>query len=254
MSQEQKPPFLKAIEYIPVITSIIIVLGCLRLVAFYGLFGVSIFDYTEFSDFLSQGISDLFKIIFYSVLGLCIPVFEKRNPFKSEIKNGIIDEETRRQNANKFFTLLEYLILSVGIAIFIENVVRYLKTKQFGTYEQLYLIGGLIYPFVAFICVHLCRIYLKYSYNVNKSVIVFLALMSIDFTGSFWSSFNLGLSVKYEQKNVGDSVIMEKDTLISTKDYYYIGQTKNYIFFHNEQKNNNDIFPKSKVAKMTFFH
>ncbi len=72
--------------------------------------------------------------------------------------------------------------------------------------------------------------------------------------GSLWASNVSALSVKYQQENINESITIDKVIHISTKDYYYIGQTKAYVFFHNEKNNTNDIFQKSQVSKMTLSH
>ena len=50
---------------------------------------------------------------------------------------------------------------------------------------------------------------------------------------------------------IGNSIIFKNRLVKSTKHYYYIGQTKNYVFFHNDTSNVTDIFPARFVSKLT---
>lgn len=255
MIQETKSPFLKALEYIPLITGITIVLGCLRLVAYYSIFSINIFDYTELSDFISQGLLDLLKIIASIVLGLSIPTFKKVNPFKYEMPDGVPNEDIKKNNADKFLTLLEYLILGIGVILLTSTLVLFIKTRVFDSYEQRSFAGDIGYLILTFFGVQFGRMFLRYTNTpTNKVILVFIPVVSFYFAGSLWSSYESGLATKYKQKNVGEIIVLDNETLSSTKDYYYVGQTKSYVFFHNEIKNTNDIFQRSQVKKMTLSH
>ncbi|WP_394772509.1 hypothetical protein [Mucilaginibacter sp.] len=144
-----------------------------------------------------------------------------------------------------FFGLLDFSFIGI----------QWLTFKRIDSYDKFFFLSSLSYTIGIYLSIQLGRLYLKhYKYTLNKAVFVFIPLMSIYFMGSLWASNVSALSVKYQQENINESITIDKVIHISTKDYYYIGQTKAYVFFHNEKNNTNDIFQKSQVSKMTLSH
>ncbi|MDB5088433.1 MAG: hypothetical protein JWR09_2427 [Mucilaginibacter sp.] len=253
MSEKPKSVFLSAIEYVPLLTGVIITLGCFRLVAFYSVFNLSIFNYTELSDFISQGITDLFSILLYSFIGITFPTI--KNPFKDELESGNLDYEVLFKNSMKFLNILEYLSCLLLLILLIYCGVQYLNSRTFDKYDQFFLLSGIGFTIGIYLSIQLGGLYLKhYKYELNKAVFIFIPIISIYFMGSLWGSNVSALAVKYRQENINESITIDKVVHNSNKDYYYIGQTKTYVFFHNEKNNTNDIFQKSQVSKMTLSH
>jgi hypothetical protein len=253
MGEKTKSLFLIAIDYVPFITGIIISLGCLRLIAFYTIFNLSIFNYTDLSDFVSQGITDFLFILFYTFLGISFPTI--KNPFKDEMENGLINSDILLENSGKLLRLMEYIPYLVLAWFLLYGTIDYIKTQKFEIYDRLYLLGGIGYGIGLYFSIQLGRLYLKHNqHKINKTILVFIPMMSFYFIGSLWNSYTSALSVKYQQENIGNAITINKEIHISSKSYYFIGQTKTYVFFHNEQNNTNDIFPKALISKITLSH
>lgn len=60
------------------------------------------------------------------------------------------------------------------------------------------------------------------------------------------------MDTDYNTKKYLNYIVVDNKKISSTENYFYIGKSKNYVFFHNKQIGNTDIFPINTVSKLTF--
>lgn len=80
--------------------------------------------------------------------------------------------------------------------------------------------------------------------NLAKLFIVLLGLT----ISSAYQDFE---SVKTNKKYLGTTLKFSDRTIVSDSTNYYIGKTRNFIFFHDQNKKTNDIFPMSEIKMIS---
>ncbi|MEO8712613.1 MAG: hypothetical protein ABI405_10845 [Parafilimonas sp.] len=59
-------------------------------------------------------------------------------------------------------------------------------------------------------------------------------------------------NVKAVKSFTGTTITINGNDVISDSNYYFIGETKEYIFFYNEKTNSPTIYPMEKVEKIQY--
>ncbi len=239
--------------YIPYLGTLIILLGATKLTIYYSLFGINISSYLEFSEILTLFLSDLLffiAIIFLQYLWIFLTQPKKElDNISQKLHNALTENNLLKR-------ILAYAINGINLMLLISLWIigipfwLWLSELSFLTYLHfLYILFGvlaldtLIYEtrrqwFVKF------NEYPKIIYtNLARLFIVLLGL-------TISSAYQDYEAVKTNKKYLGTTLNLTDKEIISDSTYYYIGKTRNFVFFHDQNEQTNDIFPIREIKKL----
>lgn len=236
--------------YVPYLGTLIILLSATKLTIYYSLFGLNVSSYLEFSEILTLFLNDLLFFIALIFLQNLLMFLMQPNEELESISKGLHNTLTEKNLLKRIFAyainginlLLVTSFWIIGIPFWL-----WLSELPFSTYLYfLYIVLGvlaletIIYEtrrqwFVKF-NEHPKMIYT----NLAKLFVVLLGLTII-------SAYQDYESVKTNKKYLGTTLKLADKDIISDSSYYYIGKTRNFVFFHDQKKRTNDIFPVSEM-------
>lgn len=240
----------RIIKLLPLITTSILLLGLSNEYFYYKFFGIKIQYFLDASEILLlYSDSILFivsSIIPVSILIYLLPEYEEDDILYLSLKN-------------RFFRDIDYLIIFLlflvvlSIAIGIINVFNHKNVfHDFKSIYYIFLIFTLVFIFNFIFSSIINHLSLKYNLTINyrfKSIILIL-LGYITLT--FYFKFYYYKQVTKQKHYIGTEVYLKDGTvLLSDSSIYYIGKTKNYLFYYNEIKKSALIYPMSEVNKMS---
>lgn len=223
------------IQYLPHFGSILIFLGVTRLIIFYNAFGISVINYLDFSEIITS-MFDIISYIVFTVAGtLLYLMMEKDKAAKNE--------KTKYKTIDKLHNI-SIMVSSVGIIL----LLVWLKIITILTLT-FWLMAFLSFVFLFFVLVRRINT-LSISEIKNKQFIllsfVLLSIVSLSFYSNYEAS-----SIKNDKKTIGVTIIFDNDkALISDSTNYYIGKTKDYVFFYHEKEGISDVYPMSRIKKI----
>lgn len=213
-------------DTLPLVTTLLITLGVFRLISYYDPFGIDITAYLEVSEVLLILFSYFTKIFLYFAGIYCFILLIAK----------ILDVSFI--NVKKILGLISIamMVLSASISAFIGNVE----------------ISNAMYD-IALILLAIIFIQ-EYQSNdiVDKQLLIFLSIAL--FVGLL-SSVKIGGRSEAE-KIMSDvasyDVRMKFDSTVVTtsNSYFYIGRTKNYLFFYNKKSKFADIVATSSIKEL----
>ncbi|MEN0007985.1 hypothetical protein [Flavobacterium nitrogenifigens] len=234
---------------LPYLGSLLIICGYLKLSIFYSHFGIKISDYLEITEVLTLFLSDAFK---YTALILGIFIFyfvtdsSEEVEKKEQKKNDIIETEKwfprlikfLKFSANLLINMLIYLIFTIACYIWKpENIYFFVLVDVMLLFVLIFLYCLLEYR----------RKYkitfgrsLNSTYN-NLILTVFVFLLFV-----FQSAY---IEIKTVVKESPYFVCFEylKKDYQSEINYFYLGQTKNYLFMYDNLNKEAIVFNRKDV-------
>jgi hypothetical protein len=246
----------------PLVVGFLIFSGSLYLDAYYGAFGVNIFRYINISEILVAflPITKLIVIIFsvlmfyfssapYIVLGiraieegirkLYTFIFNKKKSVKETKKWDIIDFYVK----NKKGWLFNNLFFTITVLV----VTLYCGPSSVAV-KYNWAIVWII--FLVFSSLALAAEFYTFS---EGSIMYILTITMTAFIVStmFLATDNIREKLE-EGPKLKTIIIMDKDTLVSTKTNYYLGRTNDYIFMYNKSDTSVTAISTSEVKSIKF--
>lgn len=218
-TQENKTDFLK---FIPFVLPLVILIGVARLVFYYQHFNLDILPFLDFSEILTSFLNDLIIIVFFIChLVVAYSIFKemKSNPLR------------------------HYLILLslFGLFYIIYGIVTY-KSVRFSVIS----FGGVI-SILAVVAI--------YFRQFNNTTYIFKQVAVSFFIGVIVAvliSYDDSYAVKYNKIYSKVKVQLDSTSLQCDSTHYYIGNTKNYLFFYNEKSRTATVYPIVRVKQIDF--
>ncbi|MEI6123806.1 MAG: hypothetical protein WCQ95_09260 [Bacteroidota bacterium] len=247
----------KLTSLLPYVGPLLILFGVIRLIVFYRNFGITIINYLD----ITEIITSFFDILIITILAILNSMFQqflfvdKKN---YEANKNLWQKLISENNSKAFLSLcFQYykrqiiitfiLVLScVSLCIFGKNINWVLI---------LYLISFALFLLVVnFITIFIDRIHFEFKsplYKKRRAYFVFYFLVLIIIICGFasWQAYD----VKKMKSNIGITVTLDNDTiLISNSSQYYIGKTKEYLFYYHEDLKVTDVIPMTRVKEINF--
>ena len=240
--------------YIPYLGTLLVLLSATKLTIYYSLFGLDITSYLEFTEILTLCLSDLlYFIAIIAIQNVWIFLMQPNDELIS-ISNGLHNTLTEKKLYKRIWA---YTIN--GINLFLLIMVWIIGIPFWLLFTKLPFTTYLYFP-----CIILCVLlfltivfetrrqwFIKFNEhpkmiytNLAKLFIVLLVLT----ISSAYQDFE---SVKTSKKYFGTTIKLSERDVISDSNYYYIGKTKNFVFFHNQKNMINDIFPVKEIKMLT---
>ena len=247
MSQEEsKNIFIKSIEYIPIISGIVIVVGIIRLYFYYLPFGFDVFQYTDIFDFIGSGLIALFPLGFGMLFGFSMPyspqLSEKMQPKFADNNRVSI------KSFKKIMSIVFLLFILIPALIWL---IKVLLSDNGFTEQRKLILTAIGFALVALIvCQGLTDTYVE-KMPFNKTVFITLFFSPILIIYFSFFSYVDALDVLFNNKTIHNSIVLSDKLISSDSTYFYIGQTKDQVFFHDSKTHLNEIYKQSDISKIT---
>jgi magnesium-transporting ATPase (P-type) len=254
-ASHEKDNYLKLLmTYLPLFSLMAYLFGAVRLQYFYSLFNFNALSYFEFGEILMQAFSDaltliIFLFVLVGIIGVSLffkrtpqanpnrPPLKLLKPFKVRLGEHIIT-----------FTII--------IAVFSLLIIRHVFGLFYSgeNYEVYYSnLQDLIIELSGIVMLVSTQLLKKAGIDLVKNRLVMsfiLGIISLMVYAVIFST-NAIIKIRFYHTTTGTSITTDKSIITSTKVYYYIGRSKDYIFFYDEKKKAVDVFPSSEVKKAT---
>ena len=229
-------------------------MGATKLIVYYSLFGITISPYLEFTEILTLFLNDLLYFIgMISFQVIFMFLMQPKKEFESIsqglnetlVENGLL-KRIYSYAVNGVNLIVLACIWLLGIPFWIIFSKQPFLVYMWGLYI---LIGALAIITIS----HEVRrqwfikfnVYPKMVYsNIARIFILLLVLTLISAFGEYYS-------VKNKKKYLGTIIILKDKVINSDSTYYFIGETKNFIFLHNDKNLTNDVIPLTEVKMLS---
>jgi hypothetical protein len=241
---------------VPYAGPFLIFLGVLKLTIYYRAFNVQIMSFLDLSEVLTAFLDDL--LLLTLAIGSVI-LFDLATTTKSELDSSRVLHDTFSFEPNFFKRLRIYLkrmagfLVPINLVLILAVILQLFRPNP----DFYYLIWTLLTPDILALCMLLLleykrRHYVLYkkpldpsSYNLTLFLVVILVMLIFKAESDIHS-------VKVGKKYLNSSFVLDSLTINSDSLHYYIGNTKDYLFFFDEQKNQSVVLPMNRIKRLTF--
>lgn len=230
-------------ESYALIGSSIIIAGLLRLYLFFKSFNISILPYIELEELTTFALDNILYFSIFIILNLIIVTFFYTN--NSEYKKRI-----RRLKEHGFFKFNKILLIIIIIPIlfFLQSNLEKVFFYEFILWIILLFVGIYINPFIYFESQQTLK---KKKLKINKLTLIFI-ISAINLC--FFAGIS-GVSEAYKVKSLnyyyGSEFKFDDGTkIISNSEKYYIGKTKEFLFFYQPKEELTQIIPMSRIKNI----
>lgn len=234
-----EPEIKKLTGYVSLVYMWALLYACIGLFTYYNHFSVNIFQYLDLTELIQISLSK------FAITTLLLIVSLFLSLVGDELKDKNQDPLDAGPVSN--FKVFAYPLYFCGLAAIISGWLE--SATQDNT------ILSEITTFLIVACCALLPIYLSlyyiYTRKEKKEVLTVLAIILV--TSSCIISVAIG---RHQYENIKEyalvnTVFVGERPIASSKHYYYIGHTRNYVFYYNDTLKVTDVYPASSVSKMT---
>lgn len=238
---------------IPFVSVFFIVCGMIHQIIYYSAFGVKINNFMDLPESIALFINDLMFdmgcIIFGAIIGLIIGGEEGGNIWQR------IYEEPNFWNRLKFYLrrasfliVMSATLLSVSVVLLIIRYKNAYYALLFSSWIPLFII------YLIAMSEYRVKFKKKYKKELKAKIIVLFSYGIIIFSQIIFSTLSDINLVKNDKKYYGVSFRLDDDLVISDSTKYYIGKTKNYLFYYNQKANKTTVYPMERIKEITFIN
>jgi len=236
-------------RYIPLFSVLSLMFGSISLFAFYHNYGINIISYLELNEIISQTMKDFIVISFMGLIYVVSGYFLSFTSFGENYKTICSNTSfIKAIISNRPFFIVVIVLISVITATVItsyRNAIR-IDTAQ-------------IYTATALLPLILLLTFIELNRRSHSIVKVFPSLETISIVlfsvvvifMAVTLSFLRHSTLKINDNYLKNSIVIDKKIIKSTPTYYFIGKTKEYVFFFNEKDSVADVFPISTIQQLT---
>ena len=259
----------KATKLIPLLSILVITLGFVYYRTFYMSFGIRVVDYLELSEILTLFLDELY--ILYGAIGAIITInislhlssYRKAKEREAE-KNSINIERTiffsnkasqlrerklvQKAHLQKVFWrmalptigfgLLSYLLVYKHLA-FLESV----SIVSFGAY-----VGLIFGEYIADLEVFGRTRFLLLGGNPLQIIVLIIVTLN----AARASSQIRVNDIKEKHSNKNIAFVLDETLITSDTVCYYLGKTKNFLFYYNAEQQKATVYPMSRIKQISF--
>ena len=245
-------------DYFPVLSIIGLGYGIINQYSYYLPFNINILEYTDFSELLLDTLNHLIIIVIpglFIIILLTSIIFKILDKQDKQLTN--LDVPGQLEYFNRASTrysrrkkIITWIMFSGYSALILLYVGEYFLYKIFNILNFLFaLLNGFFGMSFILYLDYFPPIFKKiFNKEISKRLYVLIACCII----FLWIAICNGLYRSNKVKNhstLGTYAIIGKDTIKSTKKYFYIGKTKGYLFFYNDSTKHTDVI-NSKDMKI----
>jgi hypothetical protein len=240
---------------LPYAGPVLIFLGILKLQLYYSAFDVSIILFLDFSEILTAFLGDVLVLAFYCAMMLVGTFFTtpKFETSKTGFVNNFFAESSFKRRLSAFikwaffpwiFLLNAPFLLSIAILFFTKADISIALWVLFWNNVSISIVF-FVYEF-------------RYRYRLRTGkdidtwfanlTLIFLIILSVLFQ-RVQSDVRL---VKEQKKFANVTFTVGQRLIKSDSSAYYIGNTRNYLFFYDQSKATTTVYPMSGISEITF--
>jgi hypothetical protein len=243
------------LDYLKLVIPAIIVFGMIKLSVFYSAFNINIFVFLDFDEILTSSLNDVIFVSLFLILGAFqgIALLEENDQNK---KNKFDEKYMENKSPKRFVNYILhawetppiiFLIVVILISHFIKKYSYLLSSFKLVVYIMVafFLLDFFILEFER----HFRN---KISKEAPRYIFGFLYLIGfmLILSGSLAS-----LEVHYVKhfkyyKNVKFKI--NSEMIKSDENQYYIGKTRNYIFYYLEKTSETIVYPMKNVEALYY--
>lgn len=230
-------------ESYALIASSILIAGLLRLYLFFKSFNISILPYIELQELTTLALDNLLYFSIFILFNLIIFSFFYKNSSSNK-------KRIKRLKQHGFFRLDKIIVfvIIVPILYLIQYNIEKIYSYEFILWIVLLFVGIYLNPFVYFESQQLLQ---KQNIKINKLTLVFLisAINLCFFAGI--SGISEANKIKLTNYYYGSKFELDNGEIIhSNSEKYYIGKSKEYIFFYKPIEEITNIVPVSRIRNI----
>lgn len=235
--------------YFPFIGTLFVIFGAVKLIIYYSLFGVKITSYFEFGEILTLFLEDTLFNSFILLLYLTTDLLLRT----TDDKLLIIENFTKALNEKSFKRrFLLYINSEIKIQHFLRVSLIFIILYFLSIFNLSELKTILIFWWSLFVLrIILIEFRIKYNNYVQVLHTNIITVAFIFLGISVFSAYSEFNSIMYEKKYLVTQLKLTDTTLSTNHLYFYIGQTKSYIFFYDKKDKSCDVIPMAEVKKLT---
>lgn len=247
---------MKIWKEIAVLTPIIIIAGLFKHIVYYAFFNVPIVHFLELNEVPVLFSEDIIYIILLFILMICLGHFGSRTKTGIQRRRFYIKfykEEEIILRIFSYFTNNYFNVLAIFLMVLAVGL-NFWDYKEMRITTQYLILIDSAYFLSRFIILEVKRdIYINsklkkedetmennfYLFVVAVNLILIFTVQEVE-------------RVKYDLKYSNVKVITNSETLSSDSTQFYIGRTKNYLFFYNAVTDISRVIPSSRIEEIDF--
>ena len=240
---------------IPYSGTVLIIFGAIKLITFFSFFGVNITPYLDFTEILTLFLNNI--IAFGSVFLILNFILFLISPKSIDEESAINIENSTSEK--KIYKRLKYYngtgpidMLTITIGLILIGIILLFINKS--KIWDIITIGGALWIgfLIKVLVLEVRRQYIIKYEKYPKAIylqmfLIFVVLLAMTLRTAYKEYDN----IKNKKINTGTEITLSNVKITSTKQYYYILNTRNYVFFYDEKNKSCDIFPMAEVKKIT---
>ncbi|RAW01104.1 hypothetical protein [Pseudochryseolinea flava] len=237
-----------ALDLVSVVSLMIISAGMIKDYLYYKMFGIRIFSFLSIDEII---ISFADNLLYYLLILISSAFFLISFIANSEVLLPSISHLSLISRLVEYFgenipALFITIALNAAILLF-----GYLR-KKIQWFETLL---NIILSWIAFWLLPIILFEFQISTDISNSGMSnhYIITMAISLAlYSIMSAFNEAYKVKHYKHYHGTEVELEDEIITSDDTYYYVGHSKNYIFFFDSELKASEVWPIATVKRFKF--
>lgn len=230
---------------LPLFGGFIFVSGIIKMKLYYNSFNINIVDFLDASEIIFAFISDFIPYVVITLFMFLFLFFldtKKDVEVRDDYKDNIILEKHLLRRLWLYIKLFPIILIYAIVLILL----------LIATFIWNFSIIPFLIPFCIILAYQIYGIlvleYKRHYYNHYKSFPSPTFTNIILIMGAFFMYVIVNVyldvnSVKESKKYLGTSFKIENNNIISDSTNYYIGKTKNYIFYYQEENKSTKVYP-----------
>jgi uncharacterized membrane-anchored protein len=246
------------LKYSQLVAPTLIILGVARDVLYYREFNVNILGFLEFTEIITSFLEVILAAIIALCLGILLRLFRDDDlTAKFESQYWSDTYKTKKFSSRLWIFIRTHTLLMLALIIVIEIMFFVMQLVRANTIAENYLLApALVIGFLILIFTHYevqVQHRRKKTSKAFRQITDFVSLLIFMLILVMMQATFEVRSVKINKKYEGVSIIRtDSSKYVSDASFYYIGKTKEYIFFHNEKTNTTEVIPASDVKNLFF--
>ena len=246
----------RTIQYLPILSVILIFFSAINLHSYYIGFNISIFNYLEISELPILIFEDIILLLFVFLPISLMFIIEFKTDKKNEKVNNnklkiLLKKNKNFRNLFRGFLILINLYISLVIVNFV-NLICFGKKIDLSILYFLQDYDESITKIILIVIFLISLIFFTNNTSLfNKNEKIFLKLISIFILIACFGLLKSSYFKGNDNKLVGQ-IMYNKKRIFLDNNISVIGQSKNYIFLYNKNCNSTRVIFKSLITEIYF--
>lgn len=247
------------LQLLPYLGPFIILLGVIRLMCFYNAFGISVIDFLDFSEIVTSFL-DITAFIIFVLLYAVVQGVLFNNPEQEKSLNSQFELLLEEKRTVKLITLYFRYLSSLLIFLLFIDVILVICNLYFhsvSSYELLitnYIFLALIFFIIVIVEIERKHKIKNSTLNNRRFIYLVLRVMVLLVIVANIATYQVH-GIKVNKSHLGITVYLDDNSVLkSDSNNYYIGNTKNYLFYYHEKTKTSDVYPINKIKQLTFIN